>query len=167
VSSEEDAPMSNKVAEERIGPTVAFSPRRTSARLVCEVCGEYEGECIPEYHRLHDEEQREKVRAARESEQRIAETVLAALHAGKVLPTAPEGGSIPAATQPPALAAANTPRVLIEVPEAAQIMGISEEAFYQRKARGQIPGCIVPVGDGGRFQVHREKLLAGIAKKAR
>jgi hypothetical protein len=56
--------------------------------------------------------------------------------------------------------------VLIDAPEAAQLCGIPLKTFQQRKQRGQLPpGCIVQTGR--RVQFHREKLLAGIAKRAR
>ncbi len=51
--------------------------------------------------------------------------------------------------------------LLLDVPEAARLMGISEVAFRSRLNRGQVSGV---VRTGKRIQVHRERLLAGSVK---
>jgi hypothetical protein len=61
---------------------------------------------------------------------------------------------------------ASAPSALIDADEAAPLIGITEDALWQRKSRGQLPpGSVVQTGR--RVQFHREKLLAGIAKRAR
>ncbi len=69
--------MSRKVVNTR---AVAVRPSRASLCPQCLVCGEDECECIPELHRLHDEEQREKARAEGERARRLAEDILAAMN---------------------------------------------------------------------------------------
>jgi predicted DNA-binding transcriptional regulator AlpA len=54
---------------------------------------------------------------------------------------------------------------LLDAPEAAALLGISVEALYQRVSRHQVPG-VVQIGKR-RIQFHRERLLAGIERKAR
>ena len=59
-----------------------------------------------------------------------------------------------------------TRSTLIDYPEAASILGISEGALCMRVSRGQVSsGAIVKTGR--RTQFHREKLLASLEKRVR
>jgi excisionase family DNA binding protein len=57
-----------------------------------------------------------------------------------------------------------TPSLLIDVDEAARLLSVTPMALRKRVERHQIPGV---VRTGKRIQFSREKLLAGIAKRAR
>lgn len=54
-------------------------------------------------------------------------------------------------------------RVLLDVKEAASLLGITPSALSMRVARGQVTGV---VKTGRRLQFHRERLVAGLTKKA-
>jgi len=62
----------------------------------------------------------------------------------------------PALTEPAPL--------LLSVPEAAKLLGVSRAAMDKRIQRGQVPGV---VRTGRRVQLLREKLVAGLERKAR
>jgi predicted DNA-binding transcriptional regulator AlpA len=70
--------------------------------------------------------------------------------------------SMPAASSPA------EPPALMDAPEAARLLSISVKALYQRVSRHRVPG-VVRTGEGRRqrIQFHREKLLAGLERKAR
>jgi predicted DNA-binding transcriptional regulator AlpA len=57
------------------------------------------------------------------------------------------------------------PSVFVSVGEAAKILGISRSAMDKRIQRHQVPGVVRTAGR--RIQIHREKFLAGLARKAR
>jgi hypothetical protein len=64
----------------------------------------------------------------------------------------------------PAQTAAAAPSTLVDVDEAAMILGISPSALRMRITRGQVPGV---VRTGRRVQVHRERLTKSLERKAR
>lgn len=56
-------------------------------------------------------------------------------------------------------------QLLVDVPEAAAMLGISETALRSRESRGQLRG--VAVRTGRRLQFHHAKLVALLEKRAR
>lgn len=76
----------------------------------------------------------------------VAEAVVAKLRAG-------------AEPVPPA------PSLYISVDEAARLLGISRDAIDKRIQRRQVPGVVRTAGR--RVQIHREKFLAGLERRAR
>jgi predicted DNA-binding transcriptional regulator AlpA len=57
-----------------------------------------------------------------------------------------------------------TAPVLLDVPEAAALLGLSEAALRTRINRCQVPGI---VRTGRRIQFHRERLLSGLKSSSR
>lgn len=53
----------------------------------------------------------------------------------------------------------------ISVDEAARLLGISRDAIDKRIQRRQVPGVVRTAGR--RVQIHREKFLAGLERRAR
>lgn len=56
-------------------------------------------------------------------------------------------------------------QLLVDVPEAAAMLGISETALRSRESRGQLRG--VAVRTGRRLQFHRAKLVALLERRAK
>lgn len=81
------------------------------------------------------------------------------------VPTPPLGApAIVVRTAPSQQVLAEPAPLLLSVPEAARMLGVSRAALDKRIQRGQIPGV---VRTGRRVQIHRERLLAGLERKAR
>jgi hypothetical protein len=56
--------------------------------------------------------------------------------------------------------------VLIKVGEAARLLDMKTDALYQAVNRGQVPGVVRTGRTGRGLRFHRERLLAGLDKKA-
>jgi excisionase family DNA binding protein len=57
------------------------------------------------------------------------------------------------------------PPIYISVDEAARLLGITRDAIDKRIQRRQVPGVVRTAGR--RVQIHREKFLAGLERRAR
>ncbi|MGH7297906.1 MAG: hypothetical protein ACRELB_23400, partial [Polyangiaceae bacterium] len=59
---------SNPPRPAKTGAKLVFArPTRSTGRLVCEVCGEFEGECIPGLHTIADEDRAARIREQAEA----------------------------------------------------------------------------------------------------